>query len=152
MPLKCYWQQATVKLSILLCQLVPRNNKERLNNDILALFVDCGWKWTDGGNTHGKNFIRNMCDAPWYLDGHHATFEDRSCPIREPFSKFHGYNVPEKSKHRKREHCNLSYDTLVKHVSVLQEITTVHTCESKTGRLPRDKVLQIHFLVQILEL
>ncbi len=99
----------------------PRNKKDRLYNDILALFVQNDWKWTDGGSTHGKNFIQNMCDALWYLDGHHDTLKDRSCPIPEPFSRFVGYNVPEKSRHRKRKYCNLNYSTLVTHVSMLQE-------------------------------
>ncbi len=59
----------------------PRNKKDRLYNDILALFVQNDWKWTDRGSTHGKNFIQNMCDALWYLDRHHDKF--RCVVIRE---------------------------------------------------------------------
>ena len=99
----------------------PRNNKDKMFNDLVDLFEEKQWKWSDGGDTHGSNFISNLRDGLWYIDGHHSTFETRSCSIPEPFDRFEGYNVPEKSKHRKRRTCNLSFDVLVKHVAVLKE-------------------------------
>lgn len=99
----------------------PRNNKDRMFNDLVSLFASNRWKWSDGGDTHGSNFISNLRDALWYLDGHHSTLATRSCSIPEPFDKFEGYNMPERSKHRKRRTCNLSFDVLIKHVAVLKE-------------------------------
>ena len=57
----------------------------------------------------------------WYIDGHHNTLEARSCTIPSELQSFTGYNVPEKSKHRKRAHVNLSQDVLLKHVTLLKE-------------------------------
>ena len=99
----------------------PRNNKDRMFNDLVDLFEEKQWKWSDGGDTHGRHFVSNLRDALWYIDGHHSTLEARSFSIPEPFDRFEGYNVPEKSKHRKRQTCNMSFDILLKHVAVLKE-------------------------------
>ena len=50
-----------------------------------------------------------------------VAFEDRSFPIPEVFKAFDGYNVPERSKHRKRKTGNMSYDLLISHVGTLKE-------------------------------
>ena len=92
----------------------PRNKKDEMFNDLVSLFEEKNWKWNDGGSSHGNNFVFGLRDTLWYIDGHHSTLEERSCPIPEPFSKFVGYNIPERSKHRKRQRSNLSYDTLAK--------------------------------------
>ena len=89
----------------------PRNNKDKLFNDLVDLFEEKNWKWCDGGDVHGKSFICTLRDA----------LEARQGPIPDPFNKFVGYNTPEKSKHRKRQVGNLSFDILVKHVAALHE-------------------------------
>ena len=66
-------------------------------NDLVDLFKEEQWKWSDGGDTHGRNFISNLPDALWYIDGHHSTLEAQSYSIPEPFNRFEGYNVPEKA-------------------------------------------------------
>ena len=90
-------------------------------NDLVSLFEERNWKWSDGGSTHSKNVMFCLCDTLWYIDGHHSTLQGRPFPIPDPFSKFVGYNVPEKSKHRKRQWSKLNYDSLAKHVTVLRE-------------------------------
>ena len=102
-------------------QVTARNNKDQLFNDIVAFFEKKGWKWNDGGNSHGKSFIAMLQEVMWYIDGHHETLEARSCSIPSEFKSFTGYNVPEKSKHRKRAHVNLSQEVLSKHVMLLKE-------------------------------
>ena len=79
----------------------PKNKKDKMFNDIVTLFNQKKWKWSNEGDTHGKKFINDLRDALWYIDGHHSILEQRSCSIPEPFNKFVGYNTPEKSKHRK---------------------------------------------------
>ena len=48
----------------------PRNNKDKMFNDLVDLFEEKQWKWSDGGDTHGSNFISNLRDGLWYIDGH----------------------------------------------------------------------------------
>lgn len=94
------------------CELPARIKKPR-NSYLVDLFEEKNWKWCDGGDTHGKNFISNLRDTLWYVDGHHATLKAQSCPIPESFDKFEGYSVSEKSKHRKHAIGNLSFDVIV---------------------------------------
>lgn len=61
-------------------------------------------------------------DVLWYIDGHHGAFENRSFPIPEVFKAFDGYNVPERSKHRKRKTGNMSYDILISHVGTSRQL------------------------------
>ena len=56
----------------------------------------------------GKQLVRTLCNVLWYIDGRHDTFSSRFCNIPDIFSQFQGFNRPELSKHRKREHANLS--------------------------------------------
>ena len=98
-----------------------RNKKDELFNDLVDLFEGNGWTWVDSGNTLGKSFLLKLRDVLWYVDGHHAAFENRSFPIPEVFKQFSGYNTPELSKHRKRKVGNMSYDVLISHVSCLKE-------------------------------
>ena len=62
-------QRALSSKSTLPARLEPRNNKDKLFNDLVLLFEKRDWKWHDGGNTHGKKFISNLCDVLWYIDG-----------------------------------------------------------------------------------
>lgn len=109
-------------------------------NDLVNLFEEENWKWSDGAGTHGKNFMYNLRDALWYIDGHHSTLEARSCPVPDPFSQFVGYNVPERSKHQKRKHSNLNYESLVKHVAVLQESVLTSWMQQSKWSILRERV------------
>lgn len=97
------------------------NKKDELFNDLVDLFEEKGWTWVDGGNTLGKSFLSKLWDVLWYIDGHHAAFENCSLPIPEALRQFSGYNTPELSKHRKRKVGNMSYDILISHVGYLKE-------------------------------
>lgn len=97
----------------------PRTNKDRLFNDLIALFDEKKWTWHDGGRTLGKNVISSLCDTLWYIDGHHSTLEVRSGSIPAPFDRFDGYNVPERSKHRKRKSSNRS-STILQRKKILK--------------------------------
>ncbi len=58
----------------------------------------------DGG---GKRLLTSLTSVLWYIDGQHDTFEKRCCTVPVIFSSFKGYNVPQLSKHRKRDHTNM---------------------------------------------
>ena len=74
-----------------------------------------------GGNTHGTPFVRTLCNALWYIDGHHHTFQEAGCPIPAMFKEFTGYNKPEASKHRKRSAVNMDAKALQQHATALKE-------------------------------
>ena len=38
------------------------------------------------------NALRSLCDAVWYIDGHHHTFAERNLHIPAILSNFVGYN------------------------------------------------------------
>lgn len=63
-----------------------------------------------------------MTNALWYIDGHHESLVSRGCKIPKLFKPFEGYNVPELSKHRKRQSTNINSDTLSAHVSSLYDV------------------------------
>ncbi len=111
MPSKYYWHQATVKQFFVGQHpyTTKQERRPRLHNDhTCSLFVDNNWKWTDGGNTM-ERISFETCAMLYGI----CTQKSIMCPIPELFSTFVGYNVPDKSKHRKHEHCNLNYSTLV---------------------------------------
>ena len=60
----------------------------------------------------GQNLVKMLTDCLWYIDGHHDSLKKQSCPVPPIFGPFTGYNVPERSKHRKRTTTNLSSDIL----------------------------------------
>ena len=62
-------QRALSSKSTLPACLEPRNNEDKLFNDLVLLFEKKDWKWRHGGDTHGKKFISNLCDVLWYIDG-----------------------------------------------------------------------------------
>ena len=121
----------------------PRNKKDKMFNDIVILFNQKEWKWSDGGDTHGKKFIIDLRDVLWYIDGHHSMLEQRSCSIPEPFNKFVGYNTPEKSKHRKRQIGNLSLDALTKHVQALKQSQITSWMQQSRWRELRDCICKL---------
>ena len=61
-------QRALSSKRTLPARLKPRNNKDKLFNDLVLLFEKKDWKWRDGGDTHGKKFVSNLCDVLWYID------------------------------------------------------------------------------------
>jgi len=74
-----------------------------------------------GGNTHGTPSVRTLCNALWYIDGHHHTFLEAGCPIPSMFKEFTGYNKPDTSKHRKRSAANMDAKFLQLHATALRE-------------------------------
>jgi len=90
-----------------------KNNKDKLFNALIDYLEEHGLFWrADEVDSFGTNFVKSLCDVLWYIDNHHNTFSDRSCPIPRCFVSFQGFNIPERSKHRKRSLTNLSADIL----------------------------------------
>ena len=69
------------------------------------------WR-ADELSSSGEAFVKAIVDTLWLIDGHHDVFGERNLRIPACFSSFSGYNVPEMSKHRKRERTNMSASSL----------------------------------------
>lgn len=46
----------------------------------------------DSVESTGISIVGKLCDALWYLDGHHDKFKDRHLVIPIPYSKYQGFN------------------------------------------------------------
>ena len=88
----------------------PRNRKDDLYNAIIEFCKQEQLCWTSSEVFNGvaANMVRILTDTLWFLDGHQATFRERSCDIPVVFNQFANFNRPELSKHRKRSSGNLS--------------------------------------------
>ena len=97
------------------------NRKDELFNSIIDWLKKEGlsWKPSEVANGTASTMVSTIRDVLWYLDGHHSTLAERSCPIPHLFSQFVGYNTPEKSKHRKRCKMSLCSDLLSSHAQRL---------------------------------
>lgn len=83
--------------------------KDKLFNDILSSSN------TDISPTEVPLVRKLVCvlrDIFRYIDRHHHVFEQRAHPIPSVFNIFTNYNVPERSKHRKRLTSNISSNAL----------------------------------------
>jgi len=98
-------------------KIAVRNKKDQLFNDLVTMIEKKGLQWkpseVEGGTA--VNTLKSLCDAVWYVDGHHHTFAERNLKIPESLSNFVGYNQPEKSKHRKRSTAPMRASTLKSH-------------------------------------
>ena len=59
-----------------------------------------------------KRLVCVLRDIFWHIDCHHHVFQQRPHPIPSVFSIFTNYNIPKRSKHRKRLTSNISSDAL----------------------------------------
>ena len=90
-----------------------RTKKDDLFNAIIDLLEQMNLTLTrNEANAGGKQLVKVLCNTLWYIDGRHDTFSARSFNIPDVFAQFQGFNRPELSKHRKREHRNLNADEL----------------------------------------
>ena len=75
-------------------------------NDIVKWLKSIGVCWATqlDANSPGKEFIKALRDALWYVDGHWNTLRDQGCEIPETLRRQfpEGYNTPEKWKGRKK--------------------------------------------------
>ena len=99
---------------------VVKDNRDRLYNDGIRLMQEMGVRWTDP-QRYGVPFLENLSNALWYIDGHHSTIGEKAPKVPEIFSRFTGYNCPEKHKHRKRTMDNLSRSEILAHSLALQD-------------------------------
>ena len=97
-----------------------KNKKDKLYNDLLLLFRSRNMKMKAAeADSIGVKVTRTLCDALWHIDGHHEVFSRWSTPLPATFKQFHDYNLPELSKHRKRQRHNLSQEKLHAYASTL---------------------------------
>lgn len=103
--------QRTLSVSVVPSKVPEHTKKDVLYNNLVQLMEQENLK-LPGDNVNGKRLLKAITNALWYIDGRHETLEKRSCRIPLIFSKFQGYNVPEMSKHRKRDHSNMNSSEL----------------------------------------
>ena len=98
-------------------KVLVRNKKDELFNDVLQLIEKEGlvWKASEVDNRTASSAICTLRDALWYIDRHHQTLAHRSCHVPHVFTGFVEYNIPERSKHKKRSSSSLCADTLKSH-------------------------------------
>ena len=85
------------------------NSKDRLYNSIVHLLQEKDVAFSSTEVDHVVvNLVRTLQECLWYIDGPHANFEYHSSLIPDVFSRFTGFNVPEKSKHS-REVCSCQH-------------------------------------------
>ena len=101
-----------VPVSSIIHPIYERNKKDKLFNDILNFFDSFTMTIEEASKDKMKRLIAVFQSIFWHIDGHHHVFEQRALGIPSIFSIFSGYNVPERSKHRKRVTSNLSCDVL----------------------------------------
>ena len=89
-----------------------KNKKNQLFNDILHFLDLFAVTVEDSNKDELKRLVVLLQNTFWHIDGHHHVFEQRALAVPSIFSTLRGYNVPERSKHRKRLTNNLSCDTL----------------------------------------
>ena len=104
-----------------------KNKRDKLYNDLVKLMKSKGLKLgvSQDEIDFGTRLLKCIRDILWYIDGAHQILGQHSRGVPAIFSKYNGYNVPKKSKHRKRNLTNLSLNQL-NHMSkslvaVLQE-------------------------------
>lgn len=91
----------------------PKNRKEEQYNKILEQLGNKKCYFVKSAATTSARFMTKFSNALWYVDGHTDCMEresSRKFPVS--FKGLLGFNVPEKSKHRKRAIANLSGDKL----------------------------------------
>ena len=89
------------------------NSKDRLYNLVVELLQEKDVAFSPTEVDHlGVNLVKTLVECLWYIDGRHSNFERHSSPIPDVFSRFTGFNVPDKSKHRKRALGNMQHDVL----------------------------------------
>ena len=100
-----------------------KTSKDRMRNSLIRLVRSKRLFWrASESKTRGEHCIQTLKNVLWYIDGHHDTLKKQSQKIPGLFETFTGYNVPEKSKHRKRTSQNLDQGKLSSYASDLFEL------------------------------
>ncbi len=98
-----------------------KTSKDKLFNDLVGLVKELGVQWRDP-NAYATPFLKKLCETLWYIDGHHRTLSEHAPEVPSLFSRFNGYNCPEKHKHCKRALQNLRSSELRSHALTLQDV------------------------------
>ena len=92
-------------------RILSCSKKDDLYNAVVGLLEQENLKLV-AGDANGKCLLKSLTNVLWYIDGRHESLEKRSCQVPVIFPQFQGYNQPELSKHRKREHTNMTSSEL----------------------------------------
>ena len=111
------------RFSLLLPEPVrERNRKDVLYNRIILFFNSSSMGLALEEMSLAKKLLVTLRDIFWYIDGHYHVFDRVKRPIPSIFNSFTGFNVPELSKHRKRQTTNISADQLREYALELSQL------------------------------
>lgn len=99
--------QRSLSIPTVPSRIPSRSKKDDLYNAVVGLLELENLK-LPSDDPNGKRFLKSLTNVLWYIDGRHETLEKRSYHVPIIFSQFQEYNRPELSKHRKREHTNMT--------------------------------------------
>lgn len=124
--------------------VLKSNRKIDLKNDILKWLArnELGWA-RDSYEQQGQFFVETLASVLWSIDGHHDTLSDRGCGLPAAFDGFKNYRQPEKSKKRKRDHCNLEYRTITEHSQALFHLAGSSYMKRDEWKVVHESVLQL---------
>ena len=106
---------------------------QRMYNDIIDLLVSWNIGWMpDTVETVGKNCVKVLSKALWYLDPHHGQFRDRSLALPACFEKFQGYNDWKRKKERCPQLCQAELDRHIQALSTVLSQPWSHKPNFKT--------------------
>ena len=112
--------QQSVSTNTLPEKKVEQNAKDQLHNCVIELLSQRNLSFQASEvDRVGSNLVRTLQECLWYIDGRHHLFQKHSNPIPEVFSQFVGFNMLEKSKHRKRELGNIDHSVFSTHHQAL---------------------------------
>ena len=121
--------------------IIQKNRKQKLRNDILDLLDQNSmvFKRSEVASV-GEQIVQALTNTLWYVDGHHEVLKSRACDVPSVFGGFVGYNIPEMSKHRKRQVGNVSGEVLQQHAKQLFLCLQASYWERPTWQLFRNDV------------
>lgn len=103
----------------------PKNMKEQLMNEVLIFLSEMDCVFPANCGTGANSFVTKLCEMLYFLDGQYSKLEreiGKTKNVSDIFKKrFSGFNVPEKTKHRKRTLSNLSDKKLEHHAVSVRE-------------------------------
>ena len=89
-----------------------RTQKDKLYNDLIHYLASFSVSLKVTELEEGKKLLVTLQSIFWHIDGHQHVFKERAVGIPSFFNSFTDYNMPQRSKHRKRLTSNLSSDVL----------------------------------------
>ena len=122
--------------------LKATDKKKEVKNKIHNLLSSNHVGWSrDMVGTLGPQFINNLGECMWYIDGHHHTLNDRACGVPVKLSHLAGYHHPESHGHKCKSTESLTREKVNSHSISLLHLTEQAYMKTKQWRSLREIIL-----------